>query len=105
MRISDWSSDVCSSDLLKNWCHVTHSQRSVRLRVGAESDPPPSTTQSKNRHAPPPRRYRDFSHPRDYAMNNKGVNPALDESANHRTAAAPRESGRASCRERGLQYV
>src|SRR3546814_6509050 len=30
MRISDWSSDVCSSDLVENW---SYSDRNVRVRI------------------------------------------------------------------------
>src|SRR3546814_814404 len=39
MRISDWSSDVCSSDLVENW---SYSDRNVRVRIpvgiGYDSD-------------------------------------------------------------------
>src|SRR3546814_5703614 len=33
MRISDWSSDVCSSDLSDTWPHMTHNAKGV---IGSE---------------------------------------------------------------------
>src|SRR3546814_15519875 len=97
MRISDWSSDVCSSDLVKaltemgtlcsdwlsRWAVTT---MSITL-AGADARPPPSAAGGA-----------DFDASSAWATDG-AIKPA---------SAAPRrkpEIGRASCRERVCKYV
>src|SRR3546814_15212416 len=86
MRISDWSSDVCSSDLLANVyyeCGATaagdswHAQVIALLELSAELLPGPSS----------------------YELT-QALNVAADEASPDNM-----EIGRASCRERVGQYV
>src|SRR3546814_3200946 len=76
MRISDWSSDVCSSDLCDRWCH-DRAAYSSWLKPGC---PPRTGTARRLRSSWPPSR----------------------ETGNF---AKMTEIGRASCRERVCQYV
>src|SRR3546814_11940322 len=97
MRISDWSSDVCSSDLLHRLYPFAH-QRAERRRRGVEdvhlvlvADLPEAREVGIVRHA--------FEHQRRRAV---GERP-IDDVA---VAGAPADKiGRASCRERVCQYV
>src|SRR3546814_8489991 len=75
MRISDWSSDVCSSDLLSSSVNEISSQvaRSAQIANGAVSEAETTNTQ---------------------------VQGLVD--AAHKIGE---EIGRASCRERACQYV
>src|SRR3546814_4673167 len=85
MRISDWSSDVCSSDLLSP---PTIEARDRRRRIVPGLDRP---------HRLPARR--------------SPATPRVDHSETlapgrrHRLFARPRQIGRASCRERVCQYM
>src|SRR3546814_5980072 len=83
MRISDWSSDVCSSDLAECFQDVERAQRRAAGSRGHVSVVPVEkkrTCQS--------RRYRHHAH---------GHAPPRSR--------AERKIGRASCRERVCQYV
>src|SRR3546814_15831591 len=89
MRISDWSSDVCSSDLL--W----------PARAWSDS-PPARTTTSAGHSAAPPQT------PARLTARTAPPRPAHGSDAmpmQHRPDTARAEIGRASCRERECQYV
>src|SRR3546814_7149704 len=79
MRISDWSSDVCSSDL-------------ARIAGDGEGNPPPQRRHASGRHQPEraqgARAERLRDHPQDLRERRRG-----------------RQIGRASGRERVCQYV
>src|SRR3546814_4964453 len=83
MRISDWSSDVCSSDLAKNiaqayeWVNYVHSPE-VSAKVADGSGYNPVV---------------------------KGADKLLSDVARKNFEEAYPEIGRASCRERVCQYV
>src|SRR3546814_14210166 len=116
MRISDWSSDVCSSDLP---APLAPRQRgAVRLQRGTGF----LRSRSQDRHGVKHRRAHDGSsqwgdkvmadaaHP-DRAPNRPTVDQTPDPDEIDRTPATERGSklphkiGRASCRERVCQYV
>src|SRR3546814_6517884 len=82
MRISDWSSDVCSSDLAKIARGVGAAEADA-LDVGLVT-----------RHGPLARRQ---------PGNRDGT--GLDFGQHRRRCNAKRQIGRASCRERVCQYV
>src|SRR3546814_14501959 len=85
MRISDWSSDVCSSDLRR--------QKAARVAVKPTKEHPMASEHDDGfepHHA---------SSPTDHVLTELqlyGFRPFQDE---------PDQIGRASCRERGCQYV
>src|SRR3546814_2638710 len=81
MRISDWSSDVCSSDLL------LHPQAALHVRVGAHGHVAGNGGDVAADHG---------ADDADAAVD------VLDVAGD---AAAAVEIGRASCRERVCQYV
>src|SRR3546814_13384657 len=97
MRISDWSSDVCSSDLLR----LSHFRRRKRCGVGSQCNPP----------CPAHARRTDTA---DTAQSgsDQAVRPCYPEchrldgrcSAGRLCRLCPTEIGRASCRERVCQY-
>src|SRR3546814_10797884 len=84
MRISDWSSDVCSSDLPENLGRDADAGRrkAARQRRGQSQD----AARRERREA-----RTDASYRRRETARNAGK--------------APRQIGRASCRERVCQYV
>src|SRR3546814_2089530 len=87
MRISDWSSDVCSSDLL-----------STRSEGGAR---PAASGGARRR-----RRPRAGAECRRIGRHDRGGAPAAElRSRQCEGEARAREIGRASCRERVCQYV
>src|SRR3546814_14458022 len=105
MRISDWSSDVCSSDLR----HLLLSRRQHALWRGQGF-----------RAGPRGRPFRDGGYERDTESGDKAhlITPSRKREGNdrHKTAAKPSPNGlrfesqrvkigRASCRERAWQYV
>src|SRR3546814_9715868 len=112
MRISDWSSDVCSSDLIagrhrRGGVAVIRDRRRGRLRLCLARK---GSQQRKCRYRP-----KVFTH-QPILPNNKShkrvFTPAGSSSgrkSHDRSAALPpmmeREIGRASCRERVCQYV
>src|SRR3546814_16820693 len=91
MRISDWSSDVCSSDLIADHPH----QRDVEPHIGAHAD--------RADHQQGCDRI-------DAVIDEIAIVGPLDaaparEAAVERIAEPGDEIGRASWRERGCQYV
>src|SRR3546814_1744999 len=87
MRISDWSSDVCSSDLLANGARLKHAAGGVeRIDGGVDAE------------------FRDRT-----VQNGRGVQ--VRERGRRRGVGqivggdVDRQIGRASCRERVCQYV
>src|SRR3546814_3344107 len=102
MRISDWSSDVCSSDLAKKliaylgleWhegcLDFYNTDRPVRTASASQVRKPIYTTSTAGRW----KKYEKYLH------------PLLDEIGNIvEEYEAEIEIGRASCRERVCQYV
>src|SRR3546814_6540076 len=96
MRISDWSSDVCSSDLIDD----DDGAEQLADRRGAARLDRKQTDQDQNR---------DRQHPfRKSLMHNRQSldrRQYRDGRRNDGVAIEQREIGRASCRERGCQYV
>src|SRR3546814_16044252 len=81
MRISDWSSDVCSSDLLRRGLHG-------QGRVAAPEG-------ERQEHQPQPARLLSRLQAGDPALSPRRPTPRPNDV----------EIGRAWCRERGCQYV
>src|SRR3546814_16575121 len=99
MRISDWSSDVCSSDLLIFGRRKGHAELSVNLNCIQEAAAMTNISDwVKNEVAPIDR----LLH-----LKLKLQNDALPfvESSDTVLIDPPTEIGRASCRERVCQYV
>src|SRR3546814_16381356 len=98
MRISDWSSDVCSSDLSQNLPSHFGELRMTPEDFGVRSDYPAFNRHDAN--------VAFLSHlSRDY-LDPLGVEfglRAIRQSQGYMIAAE--EIGRASCRERVCQYV
>src|SRR3546814_20066380 len=92
MRFSDWSSDVCSSDLL----------RTLRALNGDPIDEAFRSTGAVRRRARPVR-----GAWRQRAAGGDGLarNRRRRDRALHGALQPGDENGRASCRERGCQYV
>src|SRR3546814_6250825 len=92
MRISDWSSDVCSSDLQalqREW--ATAKQRRAEERARSEAEAAKDAAEMWA--AAGPARA-------DHAyLVKKGISP------HHFRQSADKEIGRAACRERVCQYV
>src|SRR3546814_3066322 len=90
MRISDWSSDVCSSDLQGNRAMQDKNIPGDALGTPVDfTPPPPARVDLAGRYV--------LLEPLDLARHQAGLTPlALDAAA---------EIGRASCRERVCQYV
>src|SRR3546814_20042613 len=91
MRISDWSSDVCSSDLLR--C------QELRLHCVGKDGRSSRVTPSDDHYICGPEDRADAEH-RQHA----GLEPEHGEYRTHRERQR-RQIGRASCRERVWQYV
>src|SRR3546814_4964781 len=85
MRISDWSSDVCSSDLTAEYAH------DGERRVARRYPPDPGAAFRAIRQSP------------DACRAARGR--ARLQPRSRRAADAPSQIGRASCRERVCQYV
>src|SRR3546814_18793919 len=100
MRISDWSSDVCSSDLIRS---VWQRERLAEHRLGHAGLEPPGNRYDEHRtaHHEGERRVPVAEHIEEAAY------PLWFGHSRHRQAHAEQtaELGRASCRERGCQYV
>src|SRR3546814_17557327 len=95
MRISDWSSDVCSSDLTR-LC-VRTAERSPSRQPRRKELPSPFTFHAESRSPS------QFVDQQRYESNrNRGDDQTDDETG---LEAVANENGRASCRERGWQYV
>src|SRR3546814_12577168 len=90
MRISDWSSDVCSSDLILD----TAKHRSVKV----QADDVQITTQFTDGQI-----RRGFEHFRKTCVACHGA-PGVERTEMGK-GLRPQQIGRASCRERVCQYV
>src|SRR3546814_6724877 len=110
LRISDWSSDVCSSDLKKLLDVVSHTpietegllkMMAARGWVDAVRHfvPPAETLFSWWSYRSPDWEAADKGRRLDHVW----VSPQLQDSL--KSAQVAKEIGRASCRERGCQYV
>src|SRR3546814_10041822 len=86
MRISDWSSDVCSSDLRVNSPLIEAGRLKVRIRY------PYPTAQF-------------LDEANYYAHHDRHHTAIVDGDPTHGQTAGALEIGRASCRERVCQYV
>src|SRR3546814_8121253 len=83
MRISDWSSDVCSSDLQQLPAHRHRGEELRRLKGPSHAEP-------------------------GAVVGGQGIEALrteVDRALRRPYEAADREIGRASCRERVCQYV
>src|SRR3546814_15905890 len=107
MRISDWSSDVCSSDLQPWENHELYWSRSPLSLVGNVETPTMVVVGAEDYRTPVSESEQYYT-----ALRLRGVPTALVKvpGASHGgIAARPSQSaakiGRASCRERGCQYV
>src|SRR3546814_15264347 len=101
MRTSDWSSDVCSSDLMAedDVAFVDQPQRVLEHFVGFGRK---ARDQVRAKGYIGPR----LAHPRAEIDRLPAVVPALHSFQDHVVAGLQRqEIGRASCRERVCQYV
>src|SRR3546814_3216818 len=101
MRISDWSSDVCSSDLTKGDLHIDmhHTVEDTGIVLG----------QAFNKALDGFKGVRRFGHayiPMDETLTRAAIDlsnrPYLIWNVAYKT---PKDIGRASCRERGCQDV
>src|SRR3546814_4956740 len=90
MRISDWSSDVCSSDLAERVGQNQHEQHEQR-----HADDILAAAQ---------RRAEQVS-PDDIDGDHRGHGEYEDERADEERASGEPEIGRAACRERGRRYA
>src|SRR3546814_14935938 len=114
MRISDWSSDVCSSDLLTGSLFANHwnSKSSDDLASYIAMNMPPGQGGTLS-----DREYRDITGfilrangqqaAGTIAIKSENVAPSSPSQPNDKTAetGSEKEIGRASCRERVCQYV
>src|SRR3546814_18203818 len=108
MRISDWSSDVCSSDLLEilreRFLDETGEKRVVKI-------PPPGCRVSRPRRLT--RLHRALAEetlgsgkPRPFIVRSRCATTAREDGGEQKPpAGATRKIGRASCRDRVCQYV
>src|SRR3546814_3907458 len=97
MRISDWSSDVCSSDLRIGDLAVLdpEARRTARVVAGVRVDAVPEQLGDEQA----------FAHLAQQFI--KTQHAGFDDQIEHTTriAGCLQEIGRASCRERVCQYV
>src|SRR3546814_2908382 len=96
MRISDWSSDVCSSDL----GDADHHQRRPQRGEGAGVAGWQLGVEAREREDD-----RDLHQLRWLEVDDAEVEPALAAAPDETEQFDADEIGRASCRERGCQYV
>src|SRR3546814_12928903 len=110
MRISDWSSDVCSSDLIESALRA----QNVELPAGRFESKDQNQTLRVERAFSTPEQFAQLVVGRgadgyqvklgDVARIEQGAeNPYTSFRSNAATGGG--ETGRASCRERGWQYV
>src|SRR3546814_6123814 len=97
MRISDWSSDVCSSDLMENAVKLAHAV-GEKLMFPAFIKARPTYKHAAENHRPV------------WLETGSGAKAAAEEiravlAEVERRMTSQEEIGRASCRERGCQYV
>src|SRR3546814_5668615 len=101
MRISDWSSDVCSSDLLVGLNlqgrHNPKRKGSLRYGDSPENNPDYAVDDFDNRED-----QRDTRDGKDYSAN---ATYEIDGETTDFRISGLYEIGRASCRERVCQYV
>src|SRR3546814_14470342 len=97
MRISDWSADVCSSDLSSRAGDAVREPPEIALRVAS----PARWTASARRSDEPHRRFRSSSPANGTGNPHGSGSPHLGI----RLVRPPGEIGRASCRERVCKSV
>src|SRR3546814_13660688 len=113
MRISDWSSDVCSSDLISDPSRLTTSNRFRRMPQLPPSyslEPWPRQSAAMSwviDRDPASRRPAQVARPSELrTADGRGVQRQLDDPrAVSCPRAGERKIGRAACRERGSQSV
>src|SRR3546814_15765792 len=122
MRISDWSSDVCSSDLLLHFVDCAVGERHHFAQLLSTDGPLDWTVISVSHHRllsssflgnerDRPRKGREEIPMSDsripWRTNRKLSDRVIDASISHKSCGAPtaKEIGRASCRESVCQYV
>src|SRR3546814_1102853 len=103
MRISDWSSDVCSSDLLvpkkiDNLLVASKASGYSSLAAGSARIVPTGMSTAEAAGVASVLSYKNEVNFREMSKNKKLVNKLQDE-------LIAKEIGRASCRERVCQYV
>src|SRR3546814_11410116 len=108
MRISDWSSDVCSSDLATMVGRLHSAARAVELGFTIEADPGPSGNLRHWRITGIPQAVCDLYSKRadeiDAYLAEAGHTSYRARSVAARDTRRVKHIGRASCRERGGQY-
>src|SRR3546814_18189024 len=99
MRISDWSSDVCSSDLACSWSQQPFPVPLINLGAVAQID-----EMRVDRSSGPARqcRIQPHIHPFDQSRN---IPQPLVQQRKYLIFTMPAEIGRTSCRERVRQDV
>src|SRR3546814_8028548 len=97
MRISDWSSDVCSSDLLVCSTGLADSERNTKDRIGAELGLVLGAVELDHELV-------DLELLR-HVLANDGRRKVRNDVLDGFGHALAEEIGRASCRERVCQYV
>src|SRR3546814_14271099 len=110
MRISDWSSDVCSSDLYESYDELARRHRHIEFWIFPHSDhvilktldpcdpcdPPPTTTDMEEA---------AFRRILSISARLPFLTPALQRLMMKSGISGRRQIGRASCRERVCQDV
>src|SRR3546814_20797245 len=113
MRISDWSSDVCSSDLKMDWAvreavlkedpiasqlnlrfAGSNRTRAIKIKLEIDTNPPAGSGEATT--------FLDF--PADYEVRHQDL-PSNFALKVHALLCRPYQIGRASCRESVCQYV
>src|SRR3546814_18532317 len=100
MRISDWSSDVCSSDLIAG--KITAIQQATKGAVNANQSIQATIVDVQES----AQRIRDAMD--EQAQTVTSITPAVDETAlaaDSMSSTIATKIGRASCRDRVCQYV
>src|SRR3546814_11112391 len=98
MRISDWSSDVCSSDLVPHAAEFQHVKGSVVIALTR-------LTKENGTRAVELDRDADQHQQRPDQPKHEQGDELVFEPLDRMVEAGDREIGRASCRERVCQYV
>src|SRR3546814_12541140 len=97
MRISDWSSDVCSSDLIEATINNDHFDYLVDAYKEKYGSPVKNKIESVQNKA--------GAHFENQILTWKSASSTLEIEQRYENVTLMREIGRASCRERVCQYV